>query len=375
MNDISAYSKVIFLGGGVMAQRLYRQIHGIENKLIGVMDLYEPQDRKRTEFMGLTIQSPKELEAEIMSNDTAVMVAIGSPYIGTILNEYMQKYRHQKDHMFLVNPYSSLRFFCIDDGFAGEERVPFTDEKYKIVEKLFTDNESCSIFKQLVTAKPYETVEDSYEIVPYSLLEEMFYYKEDYWDSFEFPDTAAANEATVLDCGAYIGDSIEQICRSIPQKEVNYYAFEPLLENAESIKKNESLKKICSRLNVYQFGVGSEDTQMVFQMPVTGDKEGGRFVEDKNSAAADCLEIRSLDGLNLDIKGQLYIKMDIEGAELGALKGAERLIKSHKPYLAVCLYHRKNDLLEIPMYLHHLMPDYKFYLRGGYHTILWAVPE
>lgn len=50
--------------------------------------------------------------------------------------------------------------------------------------------------------------------------------------------------------------------------------------------------------------------------------------------------------MNLEIKGQLYIKMDIEGSEMAALMGAKETIKRHKPYLAICVYHRKNDLTE-----------------------------
>jgi hypothetical protein len=72
-----------------------------------------------------------------------------------------------------------------------------------------------------------------------------------------------------------------------------------------------------------------------------------------------------------------FIKMDVEGSELEALKGAQKQIKANKPKLAICVYHKKEDLLTIPQYILSVRPDYKLYLRhyGGLTTdlILYAV--
>ena len=72
-----------------------------------------------------------------------------------------------------------------------------------------------------------------------------------------------------------------------------------------------------------------------------------------------------------------YIKLDIEGAELEALKGAKKIIQKYKPRLAVCIYHKKEDLIEIPQYLKELVPEYKFYVRHysntTWETVLYAV--
>lgn len=56
------------------------------------------------------------------------------------------------------------------------------------------------------------------------------------------------------------------------------------------------------------------------------------------------------------------IKLDVEGAELAALKGAAEIIKSCKPKLIICLYHKPVDLYEIPEYIKSLVPDYNLYL-------------
>lgn len=59
-----------------------------------------------------------------------------------------------------------------------------------------------------------------------------------------------------------------------------------------------------------------------------------------------------------------FISMDIEGAELEALKGAENTILASRPDLGICVYHSPSHLWEIPLYLHGLGAGYRLYLRN-----------
>jgi FkbM family methyltransferase len=71
-----------------------------------------------------------------------------------------------------------------------------------------------------------------------------------------------------------------------------------------------------------------------------------------------------------------FIKMDIEGAELAALRGAEQTVRRFKPKLAITVYHSLNDFWEIPMYLESLNLGYRFSLRHftihSEETVLYA---
>lgn len=58
-----------------------------------------------------------------------------------------------------------------------------------------------------------------------------------------------------------------------------------------------------------------------------------------------------------------YIKMDIEGAELEALKGAKATISKNSPKLAICVYHKPTDIWEIPYWIIKNFPQYTLYLR------------
>ena len=70
--------------------------------------------------------------------------------------------------------------------------------------------------------------------------------------------------------------------------------------------------------------------------------------------------------------------MDIEGWEMNALKGAEKLIATSKPKLAICVYHKHNDIIELYEYIKSINSDYKVYLRhyteGVVETVMYFIP-
>lgn len=71
-----------------------------------------------------------------------------------------------------------------------------------------------------------------------------------------------------------------------------------------------------------------------------------------------------------------FIKLDVEGAELNALRGATQSLKKFRPKLAVALYHSGRDFQEIPEFIEKLGCGYRFYLNHSTihqeETILFA---
>ncbi len=72
-----------------------------------------------------------------------------------------------------------------------------------------------------------------------------------------------------------------------------------------------------------------------------------------------------------------YMKMDIEGSEMRALRGSRKQIQQNKPKLAISVYHKNEDIVEIPLFLLSLRPDYRLYLRhhgwDDSDTVLYAL--
>ena len=65
------------------------------------------------------------------------------------------------------------------------------------------------------------------------------------------------------------------------------------------------------------------------------------------------------------------IKMDIEGSELKALEGAEKIIKKYSPKLYVCAYHRNEDMFALPMKILELNSNYKLFFRHSKYIPAW----
>lgn len=105
------------------------------------------------------------------------------------------------------------------------------------------------------------------------------------------------------------------------------------------------------------------------------------FVEDGvcsmiDNAGKETIEVDSIDSV-ID-EPVSFIKMDIEGAEYKALSGAKETVKKCRPRLAISIYHRNEDIIDIPKLIIEL-GDYELYLRhytlteGD--TVLYALPQ
>jgi FkbM family methyltransferase len=123
--------------------------------------------------------------------------------------------------------------------------------------------------------------------------------------------------------------------------------FDVCRKNAEGIRNVEMI----------QTGLWSRKDKLYFNSMDTN-PSAARIVNN----GAESIDVVSIDEF-LDGKKATLIKMDIEGAELEALKGAQKTIEKFRPKLAVCLYHKPEDILKIPHYILGLIPDYKLYIR------------
>jgi FkbM family methyltransferase len=134
------------------------------------------------------------------------------------------------------------------------------------------------------------------------------------------------------------------------------------------VKKLRKNTSHLDNIKIIEKGCWSEKKALFF----SNDGTVGSKIQDKGQLQ---IEVDSIDNVIQD--RITYIKMDIEGAELEALKGAKNTIMKYKPKLAVCVYHKQEDLITIPQYILSLNEHYKLYLRhyeeNSCETVLYAI--
>ena len=98
-----------------------------------------------------------------------------------------------------------------------------------------------------------------------------------------------------------------------------------------------------------------------------------------HEARRETVDCRTVDEL-LDGRAVDFIKLDVEGSEAGALRGAEKTLSRCRPSLLVSAYHRSEDLFALPLLLARLCPGSRLYLRRRRSIPAWdldliCVPE
>ena len=174
-----------------------------------------------------------------------------------------------------------------------------------------------------------------------------------YFDLFE----PKANEVFV-DAGCYDGKTTELFRKWSKNTYKQIYCYEPLLKQARLLERK--VESEWKNVKLITGGVWNKsETQSFFENGT------GSYIRDNGGCTINCVTIDDT------VDGEVtYIKMDIEGAELKALEGAQKTIKKYKPKLAISVYHKPEDLFEIPEYILDLVPEYKFWIRH-YSTNIW----
>lgn len=192
------------------------------------------------------------------------------------------------------------------------------------------------------------------------------------WDLYFDLDIIKLHEDEVfVDAGALNLETSLRFMEECQKSHIQHYrihAFEP--DCVSYAKCKNMLRNMPdASIKLYNAGLWSEDTTLYFE---EAGNAASRISKEKTESS---IKTVALD--NCISEPVTFIKMDIEGAELEALKGSREILKRYRPRLAVSLYHKKEDLVEIPAYIKELVPEYKLYIRhysnAGVETVLYAV--
>lgn len=262
----------------------------------------------------------------------------------------------------LVSGFKDLPWFCFIDNYRQDE--------YDLITGLpiFSLNEYAKQFglkntKYVIAVYRKESV----QAILQQLLENGVLQKDiltiSDWrnNSSQYFDVFVPREhETFVDCGCYDGSTAFRFAGWCAEGGVVYdkiWSFEP---DHKSFERCQKILGSLERCQLFPYGISDKSGTVSF---MANGYEDAKIVKNAvGQAGLQTIEVVRLDEF---IKNErvTFIKMDIEGAEYDALKGAEQIIKEQKPRLAISVYHNANHIIDIPELLLSIRPDYKFYLR------------
>lgn len=226
--------------------------------------------------------------------------------------------------------------------------------EYELIFRLLADEESKRFFSDLIEFRL------NYNLSAMDRYSKRM--KEQYFEPFlGLKDTGEV----FCDIGGYDGDTTIEFVKRYP----NYgkvYFFEPEPKLMEKAKKNLSE---FQRIEYCQYAASNNQQTLHF-------KSNG-----SSSSVSDSgdIEVKADKIDNIICTPVSYIKMDIEGSESMAIDGARHTILKYHPKLAICVYHKGADFIDIPKQILEIRKDYNIYMRhyteGYVETVMYFVPS
>ena len=183
--------------------------------------------------------------------------------------------------------------------------------------------------------------------------------KELFADVYKMKHVGIAKGDVVLDVGGFRGETAIVFADSVGDTG-KVYAFEPIKASYEIMKRNIANNGLSAIIEPVNMGCSSKVQTTTAVSVESGDP--WNFISADDGSVP--VQLTTIDEFVFSNKLQKvdFIKMDVEGFEMDALLGAQKVLQTYRPKLAIALYHKSSDLLTIPE-LTSRIAGYKMYVR------------
>ncbi len=213
------------------------------------------------------------------------------------------------------------------------------------------------------------------EILHYKLTGNIAYLSRNHTVQERYSLLPAKNIRVAVDSGAYNGDTIKEILSINPEIR-HIVAIEPDRKNYNKLCRTVEELGISDR--VFSVRAAASDELGEIQFSVSGNRNSS-IANPSYKTKTESVPAVTVDSLSRDLDVD-YVKYDVEGAELSALKGSLEAISRSRPCLSVSAYHRSEDIFRLPLFLAEKLSDYRLYYRRTASLPAWelhliAVPK
>jgi FkbM family methyltransferase len=314
------------MGNGAMKILTVMKQYGIEIKGIFASDNFV----RGHSFAGFKVEHLADIEAR--EKEFAVVLAFGAGYA-----EILERIENiAKGHTLYVPDIPVYGGGLFDYNYCLDNR-----EKLQKVYDLFEDGFSKNVYANILNFKVSGDIKylKTTETVKEHIYKDIL---------------TLGKDEVFVDLGAYSGDTIDDFLFYTESKYRHIVAFEPDPKNLRKLQRNtEGLENIT----LYNCAAWSLETELPFKKTSGRQAAVGASTKKQDEKF---VQAKSVDSLDIQ---PTYIKMDVEGSEYEALWGAAKVIADFKPKLSISIYHRNEDIFEIPLLIKNLNPEYNLYIR------------
>ncbi len=347
LEDLYKFDSIVLWGAGFACEDTIELIG--REKIAAVFD-NDPAKQGNTIY-GFSVKSPAVDLKRYIAQDTAVVISTNG-------------YQYEIAEDLVTNKkIPENRIFCNSNKIVEKWRyrpeiILEHMEQIQKVYAMLADQESKDYYLRFLKA---------------CLTRNPFFYKDNprCINSYEYKTDLAClglhGGEVILDCGAFNGDTA-RLFRKITNNNCEVYCFEPVTENYNEMVewiRREQIEKV----HAVHVGVGKEKyldkVYSTEEKTTKGAVGSNRF--NSNSPVISEIQVDTLDNMLGETKVD-YIKMDIEGAEMDALRGGKKVIERNHPQMLISAYHKIADMWEVPEFVLGIHPDYRIFLGHQPHA-------
>lgn len=353
---IKEKSNIIIWGCASTGQSVYdflEEFGSIDN-----IKYFADNNKKKwgTRKNGLLVLSPEEVVEKVKENSNTYII-VAALHLSDIRKQLLSL--GIQDSVIDVNGFSLAKDYLTFKDESAYKIINSHIDEYEKVYSYLADERSRTVYLSILNCKI--SLDNKYMMGIATPAKDQYFDKE----------IINLHENEVFcDCGSFNGDTLETFVTLSAGEYKKYIAIEADKDIFIELNKKVA-EKGYRNVQTHNVACWNEKTILKFQSA---------------QSAGHVSEIGSItvqaDTLDHILKGEnvTFLKMDIEGAEEMALKGAATLIQENKPVLAVCIYHSLQDYYKLPLIMKDLNQDYMLFIRNytdmvDTETVCYAVPK
>jgi FkbM family methyltransferase len=342
--------QIVLFGLGFFGVPLYKNLVNQGIRPVCFCDSKKSGCEKET---GLSIIAPAQLQQDYA--DANVVISVANPNNQDSIFKQLLGLGFDKERIFTFgDAFKFLRKSVVEITSLTLDELQEYLDGYGWCWNFFEDRHSRKVIHERICSYLFNDTLDYERIDPMYFPAEMF---------------AITGNEVFVDAGLYTGDTTLEFMRITGGKYRGIYGFDIDTANADIAGRNLSS---YDNVHIVSKGLWSNTVRLNANLELAA----GSNIGEAGSAVIPAVSLddffTGVDKENLPT----FIKMDIEGSEKEALLGSANIIKTTRPKLAICAYHKPEDLYELPRTILGIRNDYRFALRHyspyTWDTVLYA---